>query len=101
MVAVERLLVNRELVLGGLAEPQILGERRAVVGRIVLTRDQQDRSLLVVGADALDGRGGGQPSSDDHIFVVHGVLIPVNDSATSRGGPRPDKKRTISEESIT
>src|SRR5262249_20280271 len=73
LLAVEVVLVDRQLVLRGLAEPQVLGERRTVVGRMVLAPDHQDRAVRIVGADALDRRGAGEASAYDDVVVPHGL----------------------------
>ena len=57
---------DRALVL---ALPQRLGERRAVVGRMGLRRDEADRAVAVVVADAATGCVGRHAAADDQVPV--------------------------------
>ena len=61
--AVDR--VERQLVLPGLAAQELLGERRPVVGRAVVVRDQADRGRPAGLPVAAGGGVPGRPAADD------------------------------------
>src|SRR6266508_4404930 len=72
----------------GLALPQALGERRAIVGRVRLGADQADGAGGVRLPDTRDRRIRRHPAADDEIRVArHSTLHPdpYSDSAGGRG----------------
>ena len=54
----------------------VLGQRRAVVGQVVLVADDGDRPRVLGFAQLFGDPGGGQPAADDHHTVsAHEVFL--------------------------
>ena len=75
---VPRPIVDPELVAGALAAQELLGQRRALVGQVLLGAEQQDigePAVLAVGGDRRRCRGAGahdhQPFPLPHARAVH------------------------------
>ena len=66
---IEVLFMQPDLRDGLGPGPELLGQRRAVVGEVLLGAHEQDRAAVVALADGLRRRGPRQPRADDHVTV--------------------------------
>ena len=78
VLLVEALLVHAGLLPRHLAAQVFLGQRRPLVGELVLVSDQHDRAVKALGAQLLGRFRAGQAGTDDHEgLIAHRVLLPV------------------------
>jgi hypothetical protein len=72
MLGVEVGVVDEELLALGLGPDEVLGERRALVGRLVLGADQDDASVEALLAQGLGRLRSGEARADDHVGGLGG-----------------------------
>jgi hypothetical protein len=67
--------------LEGFAFPELFGQERAVIRRVLLGTEQADGAVAINLADAVDRRISGHPAADDQVPIIqHGSLLLLNAS---------------------
>ena len=72
VLGVEALVVDVDLLAAGLAAQVVLGQRRPLVGALVLGADQHEAAVEALGAQGLGGLGAGEAGADDDVGLVSG-----------------------------